>query len=155
MTTGLIFLVLLLACIAAGSTGALFPPDRWYRDLSKPGWTPPDWVFPVTWTLLYFCMAGAGARVAMLPGAGLAMALWSLQIALNGLWSPVFFGLHKIRAAMLVVVALWAAVALTMLALFQLDVIAGLLFVPYLVWVTIAAALNLSVMLRNPAPVAA
>ncbi|SLN56658.1 TspO/MBR family protein [Roseivivax jejudonensis] len=144
------FGIFLAACFAAGTTGAIFPPGQWYRDLSKPSWTPPDWLFPVAWTTLYICMATAGARVAVMDGNAIAMALWSLQIALNGLWTPVFFGLRNMRGGMIVLVALWIAVASCMVALWQLDVLAGLLFVPYLVWVSVAGALNFSVMRRNP-----
>jgi len=146
----LLFCIFLLACAGAGMTGGLFPPGPWYRALNKPSWTPPDWVFPVTWTALYLCMAAAGARAATQPDAALAMALWSLQIAFNGLWTPVFFGLQKIRLGMVVLVALWISVLLTLLALWQVDMIAGLLFVPYLIWVTIAGALNASVWRLNP-----
>lgn len=151
----LVFVILLAACFAAGSTGGLFPPGAWYERLDKPGWTPPDWAFPIAWTILYICIAAAGARVAMLPGAGIAMALWALQVALNGLWTPVFFGLKKIRLGMIVLVALWIAVALTLVALWSLDPVAGALFVPYLGWVTVAGALNFSVMRRNPDAAAA
>ena len=147
----LLFLIFLAACFAAGATGAMFPPGDWYRALSKPGWTPPDWAFPVVWTTLYLCMAAAGARVAVADGSGLAMALWSLQIALNGLWTPVFFGLQRIRAGFGVLAALWLAVACCMVAMWQIDMIAGLLFVPYLIWVTIAGALNAAVWRMNPA----
>ena len=135
---------------AAGATGGLFSPDAWYRNLNKPSWTPPDWVFPVTWIVLYVCMAVAGARVAMMEGNGVAMAFWSMQIAFNALWTPVFFGLKKIRTAMGIIVVLWAAVFCTMVALWTVDTIAGLLFVPYLIWVTIASALNASVWRLNP-----
>ena len=148
--TWILFFIFLAACFAAGATGGLFPPGPWYRALNKPSWTPPDWLFPVAWTTLYLCMAAAAARVAMIPGAGLAMALWALQIALNTLWTPVFFGLQKIRLGMGVLVLLWLAVAACMIALFQLDWIAGLLLLPYLVWVSTAAALNFSVMRLNP-----
>ena len=148
--TWLLFFIFLAACFAAGATGGLFPPGPWYRDLDKPSWTSPDWLFPVAWTTLYLCMAAAAARVAMLPGNGLAMALWALQIALNTLWTPVFFGLQKIRMGMGVLVLLWVSVAACMLALFQLDWIAGMLFLPYLAWVSTAAALNFSVMKLNP-----
>jgi len=145
-----LFLIFLVACLAAGSTGALFSPGSWYRNLNKPSWTPPDWAFPVTWTTLYLCMAVAGARVALLPDNGLAMAFWALQIALNGLWTPVFFGLKRIKLGMIVLSALWLSVAATIWALFQVDLIAGFLFIPYLVWVTIAGALNASVWRLNP-----
>lgn len=147
-----LFLTFLAACAAAGATGAMFQPGGWYASLAKPSWTPPDWVFPVTWSVLYICMALAAARVATLPDNGQAMAFWALQIAFNTLWTPVFFGLHRMRVAMGVMVGLWLSVAATMLAFFGLDPVAGWFFVPYLVWVTIAAALNYSVMIRNPGP---
>jgi tryptophan-rich sensory protein len=145
-----IFAILLAACFGAGSTGGLFPPGPWYRTLNKPPWTPPDWLFPVAWTTLYICMAAAGALAAGQPGSDVALALWGLQIALNGLWTPVFFGLRRIRLGMGVLAALWLAVAATLAALWQVDWRAGALFVPYLTWVTIAGALNLSVWRLNP-----
>ena len=146
----LLFTIFLVACVGAGMTGGLFPPGTWYRQLRKPVWTPPDWVFPVTWTVLYLCMAAAGARAAMAPDNGIAMACWAMQIAFNGLWTPVFFGLRKIRLGMVVVGMLWLTVLGATLALWQVDWIAGALFVPYLVWVTIAAALNAAVWRLNP-----
>ena len=93
-----LFAIFLGACFAAGATGALFPPGAWYSTLKKPSWTPPNWLFPVAWTTLYLCMAAAAARVAGAEGSAFAMALWALQIALNTLWTPVFFGLRRIRA---------------------------------------------------------
>ena len=90
------------SAMGAAVTGALFPRDQWYRDLNKPSWTPPDWVFPVSWTLLYACMALAATRIAPLEGSEYAMAFWAVQISFNGLWSPVFFGLKRIRSAMVV-----------------------------------------------------
>ncbi|MGJ8603643.1 MAG: tryptophan-rich sensory protein TspO [Marivita sp.] len=146
----LLFSIFLTACIAAGSTGGLFSPGPWYRNLAKPSWTPPDWVFPVVWTTLYLCMATAGARVAMLPDNGVAMAFWALQVALNSLWTPVFFGLKKIKLGMVVLTALWLSVAATMVALWQVDMVSGMLFIPYLIWVSIAGALNASVWRLNP-----
>ncbi|MEL6101204.1 MAG: TspO/MBR family protein [Pseudomonadota bacterium] len=146
----IIFLIFLAACFGAGATGGLFPPGSWYDALKKPSWTPPNWVFPVTWFILYGCMAAAGARVALLADNGLAMALWALQIAFNGLWTPVFFGLQNIRLGMAVIAILWLSVAACMVALWRLDTIAGLFFVPYLAWVTTAAALNWGVWRLNP-----
>ena len=125
-------------------------PGAWYRALSKPSWTPPDWVFPVAWTVLYLSSAVAAARVAPMEGAAYGMAFWAMQIAFNTLWTPVFFGLRRIRAAFFIMLGLWIAVAGTLLAFFQLDWIAGALFVPYLIWVSIAGALNASVWMRNP-----
>ena len=146
----LLFCIFLGACMGAGVTGGLFPPGPWYRSLNNPGVTPPDWVFPVTWTVLYVCIAAAGARAAMADNNGIALAFWAMQIAFNGLWTPVFFGLRKIRMGMAVVSFLWLTVFCAMLALWQVDWIAGALFLPYLVWVTIAAALNAGVWWLNP-----
>jgi tryptophan-rich sensory protein len=95
-------------------------------------------------------MAAAGARVAVSDGNALAMALWSLQIALNGLWTPVFFGLKRIKLGFAVLSLLWVSVAVTLIALWQVDRIAGALFAPYLAWVSIAGALNFSVWRLNP-----
>mgnify|MGYP000125956087 CR=1 FL=1 len=146
----LCFGIFLVACLSAGSTGGLFPPGKWYENLDKPPWTPPNWLFPVAWTTLYLLMAAAGARVAVSDGNAVAMALWSLQIALNGLWTPVFFGLRRLKLGLIVLIGLWLSVAATLLALWQVDWIAGLMFVPYLVWVSVAGALNFSVWRRNP-----
>ncbi len=146
----LTFCIFFAACLGAGVTGGLFPPGPWYRNLKKPSWTPPDWVFPVTWMVLYICMATAAARVAGMPENGIALAFWAMQIAFNGLWTPVFFGLRKIRLGMAVVGVLWLSVGSALIALWRVDLIAGLLFVPYLVWVTIAAALNAAVWRLNP-----
>ncbi len=145
-----LFAIFLLACGAAGATGGLFPPGDWYDRLEKPSWTPPNWLFPVAWTTLYICMSYAAARVAMRPGAGIALGLWSLQIALNTLWTPVFFGKQMIRLGMQVLGLLWLSVAGCTIAMFMLDGIAGLLFLPYLAWVSTAAALNYAVMKLNP-----
>lgn len=146
----LLFATFLLACMAAAATGAMFQPGDWYKTLNKPVWVPPNWLFPVAWSLLYICMSVSAARVAVLPGNGQAMALWALQIALNTLWTPVFFGLRRMGSGLFVVLCLWAAVLLTMVSFWQLDTLAGVLFIPYLVWVTVASALNFSVWRLNP-----
>ena len=145
-----LFLTFLAACGAAATTGALFDPGEWYRSLSKPVWTPPDWAFPVVWSVLYIAIALAAMRIGMIEGTQQALAFWALQIAFNTLWTPIFFGLRRMRAAFIVIVGLWLSVAATMLAFLQHDLLAGLLFAPYLLWVTIATALNFSVWQRNP-----
>lgn len=145
-----VFPLFLGACCAAAATGAMFSPGQWYRDLSKPSWTPPDWLFPLAWTVLYICSAVAATRVSVLGDSAHAMGFWAFQIALNTLWTPVFFGLERIRAGALVLAFLWISVAGCMVTFFMVDALAGWLIVPYLVWVTIAGALNLSVWQLNP-----
>jgi tryptophan-rich sensory protein len=145
-----LFTIFLAACAAAAATGSMFAPGAWYRNLDKPRWTPPDLLFPIAWTTLYLSAAVAAARVAPLDGAAYGMAFWAMQIAFNTLWTPVFFGLHRIKAAFFIMIGLWVAVAGTMISFFMVDWIAGALFVPYLAWVTVAGALNASVWARNP-----
>lgn len=145
-----LFAIFFAASIAAASTGALFEPGGWYKSLNKPSWTPPNWLFPVVWTVLYIAMAVAAARVAVIDGAQVAMAFFTLQLVLNTLWTPVFFGLRRLRGGMVVISGLWLAVAATMITFWQIDTIAGVLLAPYLLWVTIASALNFSVWRLNP-----
>lgn len=147
----LLFLIFLAGCGAAATTGAIFEPGDWYEGLEKPSWTPPKWLFPVAWTTLYLFMSFAATRVALLDGNAYAMALYATQLALNTLWTPVFFGKRDMKGGMIVIGFLWLAVAATMIAFFRLDWLAGALFVPYLAWVTVASALNWSVWQRNPA----
>lgn len=151
----ILFAIFLLACAAAWATGALFPPGDWYRSLDKPRWTPPNWMFPLVWTLLYASIAFAAARVAVLPESQYAVGFWSAQIAFNTLWTPVFFGLRRMRAALVVMALLWLSVAATLIAMWPLDRIAALLFIPYLAWVSVAGMLNLSLVRRNPRAAAA
>ncbi|SFJ84770.1 tryptophan-rich sensory protein TspO [Jannaschia pohangensis] len=145
-----LFLLFLLACCGAGATGAVFQPGAWYKSLEKPDWTPPDWVFPVAWTTIYLCISFAGARVAVLDGNEFALAFWAIQGAFATLWTPVFFGLRRLKGSLLVMVVLWPAVAGATWFHLQLDVWAGLAFLPYLVWVTVAAALNFRMWRLNP-----
>ncbi|WP_296424676.1 TspO/MBR family protein [Yoonia sp.] len=145
-----LFLIFLAATFGAGATGALFPTGDWYKSLKKPSWVPPNWVFPVVWTSIYVLISVAGARVAVLEGSAYAMAFWAMQIAFNALWTPVFFGLRQLRGSLPIMAALWVAVLGATITHWQLDFWAGLAFAPYLLWVTIAAALNLSVARLNP-----
>jgi translocator protein len=148
----LTLLVFLGACGAAAATGAMIQPGQWYKTLDKPPWTPPDWLFPIAWTTLYIAMSVAAWRVAY-SGAEivpLALALWAWQIALNTLWTPVFFGLRNLFGGMIVLALLWVAVLSTTLVFLSVDTIAGVLMAPYVVWASYAGALNVSVWRRNP-----
>lgn len=144
-----LFPVFLLTCVAAGAAGVFFRPGAWYRNLDKPDWTPPNWMFPVIWALLYVLIALAATRISEVPGNDLALALWGLQITINTLWSGVFFGLHRMLAGTVIIAALWVTVLATTVLFWGHDVIAALMMVPYLIWGTYALALNTSVWLRN------
>ena len=144
-----LFPLYLAICAVPAAAGILFKPGAWYRDLDKPGWTPPDRLFPVIWAVLYVLMSLAAARVAGQPGNEVALGLWSLQIAISTLWSAVFFGLHRMLAGVVIIALLWLAVLATALAFLRLDTVAAVMMVPYLLWGTFALALNLSVWRRN------
>ncbi len=145
-------LVLLAAVASAGAAGSLFLPGTWYRTLRKPGWTPPDWLFPIAWTVLYTLMAIAAWLVTASgsPLALCALALWCWQLVLNAVWSPAFFGLHRLGAALVVILVFWVALAATVAAFFQVAAVAGWLLLPYLAWVSYAAALNFALWRMNP-----
>lgn len=146
----LLFLIFLAACFSAGMTGAVFPPGPWYESLEKPDWTPPNWVFPIAWTVIYVLMSFAAARVSGQEGSGYAMAFWAWQIALNALWTPVFFGLRRLKQAVPIIGLMWIAVAGCVVTHWAIDVWAGLAFLPYLLWITVAGMLNISVARMNP-----
>lgn len=146
----LLFLIFLLACFAAGGTGGAFPPGEWYVRLSKPDWTPPNWMFPVMWTTIYVLISFGAARVAGLEGSQYAMAFWAAQIGFNALWTPVFFGLRRLKGALIVMAFLWLSVLGCVITHWQLDLWAGLAMLPYLAWVTVAGVLNYSVTQLNP-----
>jgi benzodiazapine receptor len=143
------FLVFLLACGAAASTGLFFKPGQWYASLTKPGFTPPNWLFPVAWTIIYLLLAWAGYRLSLIPGSQAVLALWAAQIALNTLWTPVFFGAQRIFAGMVILTLLWIVVAAMVVLALRLDLITGLILFPYLVWLCVAGALNFSIWRRN------
>ncbi len=92
----------------------------------------------------------AGARIAVIDGNAYAMAFWGMQAAFSTLWSPMFFGLRRLRDSLFAMLPLWIAVFGATIANFQLDFWAGLAFVPYLLWVSVAAALNVGMWRLNP-----
>lgn len=143
------FLIFLLACGAAASTGIMFQPGQWYEELKKPSFTPPKWLFPVAWTIIYLLLAWAGYRLSLIPGSQMVLALWAAQIALNTLWTPVFFGAHRIFAAMVIITLLWLVVATMVVLALRLDLITGLILFPYLIWLCVAGALNFSILRNN------
>jgi benzodiazapine receptor len=127
---------------AAAAVGSLFPPDVWYKTLRKPRWNPPNWIFPVAWTLLYLLMGIAAAITARAPHSASALVVFCVQLALNALWTPVVFGKHSLGTGLVVIVALWVAIGATVNAFFAVSSLAGLLLLPYWAWVTFATALN-------------
>ncbi len=125
----------------------------WYPTLAKPAWTPPSWLFGPVWTFLYGAMAVAAwivwKRAGRFSDAREALSLHLLQLALNALWSWLFFGLRRPGLAAVEIVLLWIAIAATLAAFAKRSRLAAALYVPYFLWVTFAAALNLAIWARN------
>ncbi len=150
-TIGLVLWV--LVSFAAGWVGSRFMPGEWYAALAKPSWNPPSSVFAPVWSVLYLLM-GVSAwlvwRRAGFAGAPVALGLFLVQLALNGLWSYLFFGAHRPDLAFADIVALWLVILATTIGFWRVSVPSGILLLPYLGWVSFAAALNLQLWRLNP-----
>ena len=144
------------ACFLAAATGASFPPGDWYERLAKPPWRPPNWLFGPAWAILYLTIAVSGWlvwRTAGLAGAVLPLAIYLVQLVLNAAWTPIFFGLHRTDLAFIEIVVLWLSIVATMATFHPVNAAAAWLLLPYLLWVTFAAALNFTVWRLNRGPV--
>ena len=137
------FLILTLAVGAAGSLFTQPSIPTWYAGLNKPAIAPPNWVFAPVWTTLYILMAFAAWRVWKKTGLrSVEMAAFAVQLALNFFWSVLFFGLHRIGAALIEIAVLDLAILATLVLFFRRDRPAGLLFAPYLAWTLFATLLT-------------
>jgi benzodiazapine receptor len=144
---GLVFFAI---TFAVASVGAMFTPGPWYEALAKPVWTPPGWIFAPVWTALYAMIAVAGWLVwAARRRADAALAFWGVQLALNGVWSWLFFGLENPALAAVDIVLLLAAIVVTIRAFARISVAAATLLVPYALWVGFATALNIAIWRMN------
>ncbi len=143
-------LVFLVAVALVAAFGAQFEPGAWYAQLNKPDWNPPSWVFGPVWTLLYMAIAVAGWLVwRETREVGAVLQLWGVQLIANGLWSWLFFGLHRPDIALVDIALLLCLIVAFMIAARRQSVLASWLFVPYAVWVGFAAALNGSIWSAN------
>jgi tryptophan-rich sensory protein len=139
------------AAAISGVTTAAAVAD-WYPTLSKPSWNPPSWVFGPVWSALYLAMAVAAWLVWLRRKdveVRFALGFFAVQLLLNALWSPLFFGLRSPGLGFADIVLLWLALVPTTAAFFRVSRPAGWLFVPYLLWTTFAAALNFAIWRLN------
>lgn len=143
----------IVVCLGAGWLGSLLTRPAlttWYEGLSKPNWTPPNWLFAPVWTIVYVTM-GVAAWLVWRRGSltAVPMQLFLLQLLLNVAWSAVFFRFRSPGWAFLEIVALWCAILFTAIAFGRAAPVAGWLMIPYLVWVSYAAALNFAIWRLN------
>jgi tryptophan-rich sensory protein len=127
--------------------------NRWFAALDKPTLMPPGWLFDTAWAVLYIMMALAFAMILHARGArmrGVAIALFLIQLALNLLWSPLFFRAHQVSDALTLILLLLAVMVVTAALFWRIRKAAGLLLLPYLVWLAFAAFLNYEIGRLNP-----
>ena len=147
-------LFFLLITLAVGAAASLFTEPSiptWYARLAHPSFAPPNWLFAPVWTALYGLMALAAWRVWRLTGTrSLEMGAYAAQLIFNFAWSGIFFGAHQIELALADIGLLLLLILATTILFWRRDRIAGLLFLPYLLWTGFAAALNEAFWALNP-----
>lgn len=150
-----VFFASVVLCFIAAAIGSHYTEksvDTWYPTLNKPVFAPPDWVFPVVWSVLYFLM-GISLATVLTTGTreqiALPVSLFALQLLLNMAWSYIFFGQKNPLGGFVTVVLLWFTVAFTTLAFANIAFEAGLMLLPYLLWVSFALVLNWGIVRAN------
>jgi len=149
-------LVSIVVCELAGIIGSVFTTPSipgWFAGLAKPPFNPPSWVFAPVWTILYAMMGLAAWLVYekgfKKPDVKKALAVFAAQLLLNTLWSIAFFGAHMIFAAVVVIVLLWAMILWTILLFHRISRAAAYLLIPYILWVSFATVLTVSIYVLN------
>jgi len=148
--------IAVIVCELVGIVGAVFTAPAiptWYASLVKPSFTPPGWLFGPVWTTLYALMGIAAfivwRRGLAVAGVKAALLLFVVQLLLNALWSPVFFGVHSPSGGLAIILALWVAIVATIALSAGVSKAAAVLLVPYLLWVSFATVLNFSIWRLN------
>lgn len=146
----------ILICWTAGGLGTIFTSSaipNWYAYLNKPFFSPPNWVFGPVWSTLYTLM-GVSAYLIWKKGFKTqkirnAIYLFGIQLILNAVWSPVFFGVKNLFLALVIIVFMWIYIYKTIIAFAKINKTASYLLYPYLAWVSFATLLNYSVWMLN------
>jgi benzodiazapine receptor len=145
-------IIFILLCQATGILGSAFTIraiPSWYRNLNKPNFNPPNWVFGPVWTALYLLMGISGYLLWQADSNSWALKLFFIQFILNALWTPVFFGAKKLGLAFANIVLMWVAILATIIFSWQLSFWAAALLLPYLAWVSFASVLNFCIWQLN------
>ena len=150
------FIISLVITLGIGVVASLFTRPEipgWYSTLEKPSFTPPNWLFPVAWTTLYILIAIAAYMVWKRrdgsPIYKTTVIIYIMQLALNFSWSIVFFGMHQIAGGLIVITALLVTIVLNISWFGRFSKTAAWLLVPYLLWVSYATLLNISIVVLN------
>lgn len=129
--------------------GILNPPGQWYAALSKPSINPPNYVFGPVWSVIYLLIAVVGWRVWTAQGETVGKFLWGAQMGLNFAWSPMFFTVHSIKGALIIILAMLLTILAFISHRWSRDRLSAMLFAPYALWVSFATVLNASLLMLN------
>lgn len=151
MPRNIVLLIGFIILVLGGGTaiGLYTLPGEWYASLAKPPFNPPNWIFGPVWSVLYVMIAVAGWRLWTSHRDSLSMKIWWAALALNFIWSPVFFGAQQLAAALVIILGLLALIYAFIAKTWQLDRLAAWLFIPYAAWVSFATLLNASLWWLN------
>ena len=152
MKTYLILAACVLVSLLAGFIGSMFPPGEWYQALVKPSFNPPGYVFGPVWTVLYILMGVAAWLVIKKVGftqGRVPLMFFGFQLVLNALWSYLFFGRRLIGVAFFEIIVLWVLILITLILFWRVKRLAGILMLPYILWVSFASVLNFSLWRLN------
>ena len=140
---------------AVGLIGTIFTVQSipaWYAHLAKPSFSPPNWLFGPVWSILYLLMGIAAYRIWVSPKSVMrtnALGAYFVQLALNALWTPLFFGMHAIGLGLLTIVSMHVAIVVTIAWFWRIDRTAAYLLLPYIIWVSYATILNAALLMLN------
>ena len=147
------WIIFFLCVCVASSSGFIFPlgsQNEWFSNLNSPSFAPPNWLFGPVWTTLYLLIATSAyiltqenksTQNELFP---LAISLWSLQLALNVIWTPIFSGAQNLETAFYYIIGLWISILAYIIVSYRISKKAAILMIPYLAWVSFASVLNYS-----------
>ena len=145
-----------MVCLLAGFIGSLFNSNSintWYKEINKPSFLPPNYLFPIVWTILFILM---GISLYLIwkeyPSnklASIAIIFFAIQLALNILWSFLFFYLRNPLLGSIEIVILWIFILLTIIKFYNINKVAAYLLIPYILWVSFATLLSISIYFLN------
>ena len=157
LSNGLKLIISIIVCQLAGIIGSIFTTpaiSTWYKTLEKPSFNPPNWIFAPVWTALFLLMGISAFLIwregIKKPQVKIALNIFLIQLILNVLWSVLFFGLKLPIAGFFEIILLWLAILLTVISFFKISIPAGILLIPYILWVSFASILNFALWKLNP-----
>lgn len=148
----LLLIAFIVVCELVGVSGSFFTVraiPTWYAHLKKPAFNPPNWIFGPVWTILYALQGVAAYLIFQASGIGFAIGIFVIQLLLNALWTPLFFGAKRLGAALVELIALFIFIIATIVSFSGISTGAAWLLVPYALWVTFAMALNYKIWQLN------